>query len=153
MNIKKVILWIFIAGTTSVILYFGYSFYDCFFNFPECGYNDGPFNGRDVELTMDTVDFNFRVETEFGVYGIINRTDEQPPILVCVKSRQLKWAKELDVRLEPAYSSTYLWKVENLRYEQDNRTLYFRAYWTYGAEQGMIFLNDTGELEKMCLSW
>ncbi len=153
MNTRKNILWILLAGVTGVILFFGFIFFSFLNSIPPCGFNDGPFFGRTIELDIDTLNFDTSVSTELGKYGIVNRTDKQAPILVKSTNHQLDWALELDVSLEPKFSNTFFWSAERLSYDSVNNKLIFLAHWSFGGEQGTIYLTDTGELEQMCLSW
>ena len=153
MKTRKKILWILFAGLTGVILFFGFIYYNFLNSIPPCGFNDGPFFGRTIELNFDTLNFDTSVSTELGNYGFVNRTSEQAPILVKYTNNQLDWAIELDVSLEPKFSKTFLWSAERLSYDSVNNKLIFLAHWSFGGEQGTIYLTETGELEKMCLSW
>lgn len=126
--------------------------YDIFFNFPECGFNDGPFHGRTLEVRIDTMQIDDSVDTEFGKYQVSNRSEEQAPILILSEKKET-WALELDVSLNKDYSNMFLWKLENLSYDQASKILNFSAHWTFGIERGTIYLGTDGKLDMMCLSW
>jgi hypothetical protein len=116
MKTRKKILLIVLAGVAGVILFFGFIFYSFLYSIPPCGFNDGPFFGRTIELDFDTLNFDTSVSTELGNYGIVNRTDKQAPILVKSTNDQLDWALELDVSLEPKFSNTFFWSAERLSF-------------------------------------
>ena len=142
-----------VISTVCVSLYMGANLL-LFGRLFEAGFDDGPFRGRPVSVSLAAVTVNESISYRFGKLHVGSIPSESSPLLIYTSGDdQVEWAFAMDVSSQ--MPNTQLREVRGLcvlpGLARDQ--LRFVGVWTYGAERGKAYIWKFGELQYFYLSW
>lgn len=122
--------------------------------FIERGFDDGPFYGKPYRGVISGESASDRLDYQQGELLIYNRRSERSPILA-YREDELRWAVEMDVSQNPAYSDYQLVSIESPTLSRGilRDRLNFLGTWSFGKESGKAYIWKWGGLHRFYLSW